>query len=374
MTPRRTFAAALALALALSARAQQAPGPALTPEQTDLFREVLAMVLRDYVDPKTPAEVVRGALAGAAESAGPECAYVPPAEVGAWKAARGPSALLPLYVTKGEDFAVVLAVWPGADGRIGRGDFLRFIGGRSTYDMTYPQVLQALRGPAGERVECIFLKPDSWEMYTVPLERQLPAAPAVTAVPGGGLALSLPALEAEPPAGLKARLQGHRGPVLVDLRSCASGDTGSALRWAGWLLGGGTAKVVARGESSDVSYGGPGVLAGRAVRVLADETTGRGGEVLASLLVSGGATLVGEPTLGWAPRFEDLPLGDGGALWLSTGYFAGPGGEALKQNPLKPSVPLEPKEGEAPAAFLRRALEAKPSPPAPAAEKGADGK
>jgi len=367
----RLASALLAAVTAASAAAQEAPPAPVSPERADLFREVFSMVLDEYVDPKSPQEVVRGALAGAARAAGPECAYIPPEDAAAWRAAQAPSALLPVWVSQGEDFARVLATWPGADPKIRPGDFLRFIAGRSTYDMTYPEVLRALRGTEGEEVECIFVKPESWEMYTVRLTRRLPPPPVLTPLPGGAACLALPALGADLPADLAARLQAVKGPVLVDLRGCASGDTVAALRWAGWLAGPSASAVrVLRDRKEPEAVEGPGVLKGRLARVLVDSTTVRGGELLAASLVRSGALLVGSPTIGWSARFEDLPLADGGLLHLATAFYAAPDGEALRSHPLQPAVELSPKEGESPAAFLARALKEAPAPPKAAASAG----
>lgn len=374
---RRTALLGLALS-GLITTAQQTPPAGLSPESGDLFREVYALVLREYVDPKTPQEVVAGAIEGAAHSAGPECAFIPPEEAGAWRAAQTPAPSLPLYVTKGQDFAHVLAVWPGTDDRVRPGDSLRFIGGRSTYDMDYPEVVRALRGAEGESVSCIFLKPDTWEMYTVPLARKSPPDPTLKKLKGGAI-LALPSLEAAPTEALKVSLSAEKGPLLLDLRGCASGDTAAALRWAGWLVGP-TASVtrVFREEKTEERPEGPGIAKGRIARCLIDETTARGGEVLASALARSGVLLVGAKSLGWAPRFEDLPVAAGGLLRLSTAFYATPSGEAMRKKPLEPAILIAPKEGEKPDLFLQRAMK-EPPPPAeppapPAAPRGADGR
>ncbi|MEW6758250.1 MAG: hypothetical protein AB1347_08520, partial [Acidobacteriota bacterium] len=74
----------LAGGIALTSVAQDKPGPpALDSESWDLFRRVFGMILKDYVDPKAPREIIRGALEGAAAAAGPESAYISPEELAA---------------------------------------------------------------------------------------------------------------------------------------------------------------------------------------------------------------------------------------------------------------------------------------------------
>jgi len=334
--------------------------PALDQESWSLFQRIFGMVLRDYVDPKAPQDVVLGALKGAASSAGPECAYIPPEEVPAYRAALAAPASLPLFITKDTDFGQLIAPYPGQDASLKPGDALRFIGDRSTYDLTYPQVLEALRGKDGEKVRCIFLKQEAWQSYSVTLTRQPPTAPRYLSLGEDGSALVLPCLESEMPALVAKSLQAAKGPVLLDLRGCASDDARLAFRWLGTLLGKGDSpprkgpKGVIREPVS-----GPGLLAGRTVRILVDGTTGRAGEVVAAGLASAGITLVGSPTLGWAVYSQDFLLENGGLLRLNTAYFLAPDGEPLKGHPIIPSIPLTLSSGLKPEEAYRQALKAK---------------
>lgn len=363
------FLAPVLAAAATSLWAQQtAASKPLSEKDWDLFRRVFGLVLRDYVEPKTPREVILGALKGAAASAGPECAYIPPEEVEAYRALSKPGAALPLYVTKESDFARVLAPWPGADSAVRPGTLLRFIGPRSTYDMTYPQVLEALRGKQGTKVRCIFIQADSWQSTEAELAFQPPALPSWTALPGGGC-LAVPCLEAPLPPETAKAVRAGRNPIVVDLRGCASGDVAAALAWAGELLGKGEGppRKGPKGTARD-ALSGAGLLAGRPIRVLVDQGTARGGEVLAAALVQAGGLLVGSPTFGWAPYPEDLPLDNGGLLRLNTFFYLGPDGKEIKDHPMEPALRLpEGKEGENPRAW---ALTAAPPAKEPQGKHG----
>jgi C-terminal processing protease CtpA/Prc len=334
--------------------------PPLDQASWSLFQRIFGMVLRDYVDPKAPQDVVLGALKGAASSAGPECAYIPPEEVPAYQAALAAPASLPLFITKDADFGQVISTYPDQDPSLKAGDALRFVGDRSTYDLTYPQVLEALRGKDGDKVRCIFLKQEAWQSYTVTLTRQLPPAPKHISLGDDGSALILPCLEPELPSAVARSIQISKGPVLVDLRGCASDDARLALRWLGALLGQGDSpprkgpKGVIREPLS-----GQGLLAGRTVRALVDGTTGRAGEVVAAGLASAGMMLVGSPTLGWAVYSQDFPLENGGLLRLNTAYFLAPDGEPLNGHPIIPAIPLTLSSGVKPEEAYRQALRAK---------------
>src|SRR5512140_671273 len=147
------FGLLLTVLAAWPAPVQEPQGtPPLDDRSWALFQRIFGMVLRDYVEPKDPQDLIVGALKGAASSAGPECAYVPPDQVPAYQAAKANRVGLPLQVTKESDFARLIATYPGQDAAVKPGDALRFIGDLSTYDLSYPQVLAALRGKEGEKV------------------------------------------------------------------------------------------------------------------------------------------------------------------------------------------------------------------------------
>lgn len=354
-----------ALGTAASAQSSQTPNaPPLSREDSSLFREVFSMVLQSYVDPKTPSQVIQGALSGAVGAAGPECAYIPPEGVPAYRTLlANPDASLPLYVTKGSDFARVISVLPGADAQIRPSDALRYIGSRSTYDMTYPEILEAIHGKAGQAVECIFLKQKTWQSYTATLKFLPLPAPKLSAA-GGAQIVRLAALESTPAQVFTHRLEAGKGTVLIDLRGSASGSVADALRWAGYFLG--EAKgPVSEGQSGKLSHAlkGEGVLKGRSIRVLINQTTARGGEVLATALIESGALCVGEPSMGFAPFYEDFPVENGGLVHLVTAYFVDPGGQMMNGHSIQPAAELKQAKGESDEAYYQRALKAKPKAP-----------
>jgi carboxyl-terminal processing protease len=362
---RRGTALLLLTTAGLYAAAQAEGG--LDRESRELFDTVFSMVLRDYVDPKSPREVIRGALQGAAQAAGPESAYIPPEEVEAIARKALLPATLPLYATKGEDFARILAPFPGAPEALRPGAILRFVGKMSTYDLTYPQILAAFRGAEGEKVSLTVMDPESWQATEVEVRRVPFPAPSVLPLPGGASALVLPALEATLPEKAASALRAGHGPWVVDLRRCASSEAGDISRWAGLLLGPGKGPRFQRtgGKEGRERAEGPGLLSGKAVRVLVDGTTARGGEALASALAGAGALLAGQPTYGTAVRVEEIPLSDGGRLRLATAFYLAPDGKPLKEHPIEPALSLAIPPGEAPEKTYATLLKASAPPPPP---------
>ncbi len=332
----------------------------LSPPSARLFQRVFGMVLRDYVEPKNPGLVIRGALDGLAASTGPESAYIPPDLVAAYRALekKSPRFTLPLYLTKGGDFARVIIPFPGQDEKILPSDALRTIDGQSTFDMSYPEILIALNGAEGEPAECTFLKQNEWDTYTVTLKRSLLPKAVWRIRPGGGV-LVLPSLT---DSVSKEILDGIKGSdkILLDLRGCADGNVDSAIAAAGLLLGEG--KVTARGQHGDIerTFSGDGILKDKEVRVLIGATTARGGEILASALKNWDALLLGEETMGWAPLSEEFPLKNEGLLRINTAYFLAPDGEPINNHYIVPDLSITPEENETDDALYDRTLKLKP--------------
>jgi carboxyl-terminal processing protease len=385
---RRSFPAAAllpllcaALALWILVPAGGTPAPpqpktdaqALSEDGWALFRRVFSLVLRDYVDPKTSEQVIRGALQGAAAAAGPESAYIPPDRVKPYRDALRATHTLPFYVTKGDDFARVLCPFPDLEKGPESGDFLKSVDGISTYDLTYAEVQILLAGKEGATASCVFLKRDAFETYRLTLPFLPPPPARWWARPKGGV-LALAALSAALPPAVEASLKASKAStVLVDLRSCAQGDTQAALVTAGFLLGKSPGPS-SKGQKGEIRHAlaGPGLLAGRTIRVLTGSNTARGGEVLARALESAGALVLGETTTGWAPQAELFPLENNGLLRMNTAFFLDRDGKPLKANGLEPRVKLAPEKDEAREAYYDRALIAEapaPTPPPKASEK-----
>ena len=336
----------------------------LSQEYMGLFQRVFNLVLRDYVDPRMPDSVIPGAIQGCAEMAGAESAYIPPDEVRAYQDLSRPVASLPMYLTKGEDFARVISCYPGTEKAPAAGDMLKSVNGRSTYDLTYPQLLTLARGQLGQKVECVFLKHDAFETYTLSMTcSELPKTGLIEL--SEGVVLTMPSLSSELAPKAVAALRGTKGDILIDLRGCAQADPAAALKTAGLLLGKGEGPV-SKSQKGDIKHpiDGPGYMAGKRVRVAVDSSTARGGEVLAAALAEAGATILGEQTMGWAPEASDLRLKNGGLLRLNTAFFMAPDGKPINNHPIEPAIKITKGEGETDTIFYRRVLTA----PIPKAE------
>lgn len=314
--------------------------PVITGDNWELFRDVYSLVLDTYVEPKSPDQLLTGALEGLAAATGPECGYIPGSRLAETEAAEKSGFYLPLYITKNGGFAGVIAPFAGEDPEIEPGDLLRFVNGRSVFDMNFPQLVAAMKGAESHEVTCGFMKKDSFKPYEKKLSMKKPADPVFRNIGEKCSVLEIPCLEADIGQGLKEKLAVARSRMILDLRGCASADESRALVIAGMLFGKGSLKFAGKNGTADIPFSGEGLIGNRKVVVLVDGTTARGGEVLA-LAGSKNGTLAGAETYGFCALHEKVMLKNGDALVVLTGYFLDREGREIKDNPLKPDRALD---------------------------------
>ncbi len=335
---KRTFWLALLFLPCVAA----VPGePAATSGNWDLFKDVYSLVLDTYVEPKTPEQLLAGALEGLAGATGPECGYIPGDKLAETEAAEKNRCYLPVYITKDGGFATVITPFLGEDREIEHGDLLRFINGKSVFDMNFPQLISAMKGKEGEQVSCGFIKKDTFKPYEKTLTVKKSVQPVFHDLKDKGAAVEIPCLEAELDKALLDKISGARGRIVIDLRGCASPDEERAVAVAGMLFGKGTLKLATKNGVRDMSFSGEGAATGRKVTVIVDDTTARGGELLALAAKSAGGHLVGGETYGFCAMHEKVTLKNGDALVILTGYFLDAEGKEMKDNPLKPDSPFD---------------------------------
>ncbi|HNQ78709.1 MAG TPA: S41 family peptidase [Acidobacteriota bacterium] len=339
-----------------------APGePAATSENWNLFKDVYSLILDTYVEPKTPEQLLAGALQGLAGATGPECGYIPGSKLEEAEAAEKNRCYLPLYITKDGGFASVIAPFLGEDGEIEQGDLLRFINGKSVFDMNFPQLISAMKGKEGEQVSCGFIKKDTFKPYEKKLAIRKPVPPVFHELKEKGAAVEIPCLEAEIEKTLLDKISGTRGRLVIDLRGCASADEERAVAVAGMLFGKGTLKLSTKNGMRDISYSGEGAASGKKVTVVIDNTTARGGELLALAAKSSGGYLIGGETYGFCAMHEKVTLKNGDALVILTGYFLDGEGKEIKDNPLKPDKTFDISDNSRKDDYYMKALTKDPA-------------
>jgi len=319
------------------------------------FDAALRTVLDEYVDPRTPSELVHGAIDGMVKSLGdPHSAYLSPTDnehQGEVEKGRYPGIGVLIDLQNGK--VVVAQVFddsPASRAGLRPGDILLAANGRDLANVkSLDKVIALIRGRKGT-VITLTLRRDSQKLE-VPVIREEIQRPVVEhRLLSDGLGyLRI----GDFPDGVSRTVEtalkdlqerGMRGLVL-DLRSNNGGFLDEAVRTADLFIAEGVI-VTTRGRherDNKIFRAEPGGLAEKVpMVVLVNAGTASAAEVLAGALRDHGrARLVGTRTYGKGTVNKRFPLPDGSGLLISTGKYFLPKGEQIEGKGLDPDQLVE---------------------------------
>lgn len=330
-----------------------------------VFSEVLRLVRQSYVDETELRTLIAGALEGSSDALDPFSMYIPEADVESYLVAReiGPRRS-GLRVVKVRGAAYVMAVQegsPAAEAGFLRGDIMTQVGGLSTRGMPLWEIERRLAGPVGSHLDFQILRAGETTEKTLELGIFDGPVAEVEDVDGSPL-LRIPTFDGvELVAELVRGLEGDR--LLVDLRGVAWGDTEAAYAVAKLFVQGELGVLLGRDGPVKTFSSTEEVWEGRLV-VLIDRGSQGPAEILATILQQGaGASLVGQPSFGFAGQTRIVDLEAGGSLLITDGFYTGPDGEPLNEG-LAPDLRVSDRgrsfterDDDMEDLILRRALE-----------------
>jgi len=345
------------------------------------FSATLELIERNYVDEVQTERLMTGAYRGLLEALDPESYFVASGALAqhARRMHAPPKPDIGADISKKNGYAYVVSVLPGspAEGKIGRGDYIRGIDGRSTRDMTVFDVRSRLEGEAGTSVSLKVLHRSNFETETLDLPRVLTTAASTVAidVPDGILGRRIQRLDATALDEIEAALRDAtdlRG-VILDLRGCSRGDLLNGARLADLFLDSGPV-LRARGKAREAdvrkqlaelkptreprdegdegyvyrvsaspdrtTWRGP-------LAVLVDHGTAGSAEVAtAGLAAHDRVAIVGQRTFGRAALQTLISLEGGAAVQLTVAQLLGPDDTSLLGKGLEPDEPVEEGDDE----------------------------
>jgi carboxyl-terminal processing protease len=320
-------------------------------KQLRVYEEVLSRVRSDYVEEPNIKEVTNGALHGLLESLDPFSSYLDPEEYAEYQKKKAPNkGETGMIVAKKFGYVAVITVLPAssaAKSGIGSGDIIEAIDGSSTREMSIEKVKNLLSGKPGTSVMLSLIRASAAEPKKVTLKRDVVPVPAVFAKqsePGIGY-LRIEAFPkgraAEVAAKANQLANGGAKSMVLDLRNSAEGEISEAIAVADLFLDHGLVTYL-QGQkyprqNFDAAANGKKIT--MKVVVLVNRGTAGPAEVLAAALAENGrAEMIGEKTYGVGSIQKVIPLDDGAALLLSVAKYYTPGGKAIQDNGLTPSV------------------------------------
>ncbi|MBP7146797.1 MAG: PDZ domain-containing protein [Acidobacteria bacterium] len=354
------YATAIALIAGLSLALAAAVQSRVSYRYLAVLQEVWSLTRGNYVEPVDESTLLAGAYKGMVASLDANSAYLSPGEEKALETPPGAGRTGAEVLPSG-GMPVVVRVDPGSpadkDG-IEPGDQVWKINGKSTRQLSVPQLVRLLSGPPNSTIELAILDGRNFKLRDTKLTLQAPAGPGFRHQRYDGPVdyIRITSLETLDAGALRQQVGNAvaaGGALLLDVRGLTGLDLQPLGRLAGVLYGGGTlVRLVPRNgtEKTIVAPEAPRPALPRDLFVLLDGSTAGAGETLAQLLRErSGARLVGRPSYGMGALPELIPLESGGTLLLSTREIRTAGGTSWAGKGLEPqhvlaTLPVRPTD------------------------------
>jgi len=334
--------------------AQQKAGKDTVYEELNLFDQAFERIRQDAVDPVSDAKLIGSAIAGMLSGLDPHASFMDDA---AFKASQTPAnddaGTLGLAVTIQHGQLQVISPEdgsPAARAGIRPGDVIFTIDKEPVYDLALGEVEQKLRGPAGSEVRLVMrhgtekpldltLKREAYKLQTV-----------VGRVEGGNIGyLRIAGFDSGTQAALTAAVQDLRQKIgsklvgfILDLRNNPGGGFDAAVAVADAFIDKGDIVVVKGRKPASLKRiaATPGDLAkGLPLVALVNGGTAREAELVAGALQDNHrAVLLGSKTFGESSIESVIPLGEGGAIRLTTARYTTPSGREIQGKGLDPDL------------------------------------
>lgn len=348
--------------------------------QLAVYSEVLSRIRSDYVEEPKLDQVTSGALHGLLESLDPFSSYLTPEEYAEYQKRKGNGkADVGLVVSKKFGYVGVVDALPGSPAaRAGlvNGDILEAVDGASTREMSLEEVKRLFGGKPGTTVTLSVVRSSRAEPQRITLKRETLGPNPVTAkqVESGVGYIKVDTFPKGRANEIGTRIQqlvaaGAKSLVL-DLRNSGQGEINEGIATADLFLDHGLIAYL-QGQKHprqnfDATTGA--VKVRLPVVVLVNRGSAGAAEIVAAAIQENGrGQVAGEKTYGVGSVQKLIPLDDGSALLLSVAKYYTPGGKAIQDNGVTPSVLVADAESELRDLQEQEQDEEGAAPPAPPA-------
>lgn len=319
--------------------------------QLQVYSEVLSRVRSEYVEEPNIPKVTDGALHGLLESLDSNSAYLTPEAYKAFKAHKSEGkAGIGVVISKRFGYADIVAVLPGSSAEkagIESTDIFESIEGKSTRDMSLPEIRNLLLGAPGTALNVEIVRARRAEPQRMSITRDAITIPPVTdKMMDDGIGyvkaevLSKGKVQ-EIAAKIKSLEKEGAKKILLDLRNCAEGDEQEGIATANLFLNHGTItylqgqKFPRQAFNADPSK----AITSLPLAVLVNRSTSGAAElVAAAILENARGDVIGDKTFGDGSVQKTIELPDGGALILSVAKYYSPSGKAIQDAAVTPNV------------------------------------
>src|ERR1700757_5175983 len=319
--------------------------------QLQVYSEVLSRVRSEYVEESNIPKVTDGALHGLLESLDSNSSYLTADAYKAFKAHKAEGkADIGAVISKRFGYAAVVAVLPGSPAEkagIEATDIFESIEGRSTREMSLPEIRNMITGAPGSTLNVQVVRARKAEPQKVVITRDVVGLPPVTEkMMNDGIGyVKVEALTKgkaqEVASKIKSLEKSGAKKILLDLRYCAEGDENEGIAAANLFLNHGTITYLQGQKYPRQAFNADPTKAitSLPVAVLVNRGTSGAAEIIAgAILENARGDIVGDKTFGDGSVQKTLELPDGGALILSIAKYYSPSGKAIQDAAITPNV------------------------------------
>ena len=343
-----------ALFVASGVVAQQKAGKDGVYEELNFFDEAFERIRQDSVDSVSDTKLIDAAISGMLTGLDPRSSFLDEA---AFKATQNPAndnvAGVGMVVTIENGQLKVISPRdgsPAARAGITPGDVIFSIDKEPTYDLTLHEAEQKLRGPADSEVELTLRRGNSGPIDIKIKREPFKLQTVAGRVEGGNIGyLRVAGFDGTTQKALADTVQDLRQRTgnkvigfILDLRNNPGGNFDAAVAAADALIDKGDIVVVKGRKPAAAKRIGatPGDLAkGLPIVVLINGGTAREAElVVGALQDNRRAVTLGTKSFGESSIESLLPLGNGGAIRLTTARFTTPNGREIQGKGLEPDL------------------------------------
>ncbi|MBL71439.1 MAG: peptidase S41 [Rhodobiaceae bacterium] len=363
MHPARHYGLAFFMALTMAVTATPTHGENRQDEQElynqlTLFGDVLEQVRRNYVDAPSDKELIEAALSGMMASLDPHSAYLPPKNFEDMQVeTKGEFGGLGIEVTMENGLVKVIAPiddTPASRAGMRPNDLISELDGKPVLGLTLSEAVDLMRGEKGKPITLTVLREGEKEPLEITIIRDTIRIRAVrTRVEGPDKNIAyirLTTFNSQTTKNLKKAFntlpaeigKNNLAGFIVDLRNNPGGLLREAISVSDTMLDRGEI-VSTRGRNEDDSSRFS-ARRGDMARGLPIVVMINGGSASASEIVAGAlqdhhrAVIMGTPSFGKGSVQSIMPLGNDGALRMTTARYYTPSGRSIQAKGITPDI------------------------------------
>jgi carboxyl-terminal processing protease len=238
-------------------------------------------------------------------------------------------------------------------------DIFESIEGKSTREMSLPEIRSMLSGAPGTTLNVAVVRARKAEPQKMTITRDVVTIPPISdkMMDDGIGYVKVDTLTKGKPQEIAAKIKSLEKSgakkILLDLRNCAEGDESEGVATANLFLNHGTITYLQGQKFPREAFNADPAKAITAlpVAVLVNKSTSGAAEIVAAaILENARGDVVGDKTFGDGSVQKTIDLPDGGALILSIAKYYSPSGKAIQDNAITPNVLVADADDAADAA------------------------